>query len=165
MHKTRGSPQENSCERSLYLQNICHRRRTQQSFSLLIGQFLPETPSLPPPQRLPLLSLSRLNSQAVPRGTRARTCTPTHSPIYSMHRTADYLPRPDQTRVGGRILPTRTPDIIAHWQVAPPARPPSRGLSHMILTEPCCCFPDIPNMEWHNKNIFWYNIYNTNIHI
>ena len=63
------------------------------------------------------------------------------------------------------ILPTRTPDIIAHWQVAPPARPPSRWLSHMFLTEPCCCFPDIPNMEWHNKNIFWYNIYNTNIHI
>ena len=62
------------------------------------------------------------------------------------------------------ILPPRTPDIIAHWQVAPPARPPSRWLSHMILTEPCCSFPDIPNMGWHNKKIFWYNINNTNIH-
>ena len=38
------------------------------------------------------------------------------------------------------ILPPRTPDIIAHWQVAPPARPPSRWLPHMILTEPCCSF-------------------------
>ena len=52
------------------------------------------------------------------------------------------------------ILPPRTPDIIAHWQVAPPARPPSRWLPHMILTEPCCSFPDIPNMGWHNKKIF-----------
>ena len=76
--------------------NICHRRRIQQSFSLLIGRFLPATPSLPPQQRLPLLSLLRLHSQAVPRGTRARTCTPTHPPIYSTKRTVDYLPRPDQ---------------------------------------------------------------------
>ena len=53
-----------------------------------------------------------------------------------------------------KILPPRTPDIIAHWQVAPPARPPSRWLPHMILTEPCCSFPDIPNMGWHNKKIF-----------
>ena len=52
------------------------------------------------------------------------------------------------------ILPPRTPDIIAHWQVAPPARPPSRWLPHIILTEPCCSFPDIPNMAWHNKKIF-----------
>ena len=52
------------------------------------------------------------------------------------------------------ILPPRTPDIIAHWQVAPPARPPSRWLPHMILTEPCCSFPDIPNMGWHNKKKF-----------
>ena len=44
------------------------------------------------------LTLLRLNSQAVPRGTRARTCTPTHPPTYSMKRTADYLPRPDQTQ-------------------------------------------------------------------
>ena len=62
------------------------------------------------------------------------------------------------------ILPPRTPDIIAHWQVAPPARPPSRWLPHMILTEPCCSFPNIPNMGWHNKNIFWYNINKTNVH-
>ena len=62
------------------------------------------------------------------------------------------------------VLPPRTPDIIAHWQVAPPARPPSRWLPHIILTEPCCSFPDIPNMGWHNKKIFWYNINNTNIH-
>ena len=52
------------------------------------------------------------------------------------------------------ILPPRTPDIIAHWQVAPPARPPSRWLPYMILTEPCCSFPDSPNMGWHNKKIF-----------
>ena len=52
------------------------------------------------------------------------------------------------------ILPPRTQDIIAHWQVALPARPPSRWLPHMILTEPCCSFPDIPNMGWHNKKIF-----------
>ena len=78
---------------------ICHRRRIQQSFSLLmlIGQLLPGTPSLPSPQRLPLLSLSRLYSQAIPRGTRTRTCTPTYPPIYSTKTTADYLPRPDQT--------------------------------------------------------------------
>ena len=58
------------------------------------------------------------------------------------------------TRVVKPILSPRTPDIIAHWQVAPPARPPSRWLPHMILTEPCCSFPDIPNMGWHNKKIF-----------
>ena len=46
------------------------------------------------PAEVPLLSPLRLNSQAVPRGTRARTCTPTHPPTYSMKRTADYLPRP-----------------------------------------------------------------------
>ena len=58
------------------------------------------------------------------------------------------------TRPVQAILPPRTPDIIAHWQVAPPARPPSRWLPHMILTEPCCSFPDIPNMGWHNKRYF-----------
>ena len=74
--------------------NICHRRRIQQRFSLLIGRFLPGSPSLPPPQRLPLLSLSRLNSQAVPRGTKVRTCTPNP---YSLRRGLRII-YPDQTR-------------------------------------------------------------------
>ena len=52
--------------------------------------------------------------------------------------------------VFGRILPPRTPDIIAHWQVAPPARPPSRWLPHMILTEPCCSF-------WYSSLVTCYN--------
>ena len=62
------------------------------------------------------------------------------------------------------ILPPRTPHNIAHWQVAPPARPPSRWTSDMILTGACCSFPDFLNMEWYNKAKFQYDIYNTTIH-
>ena len=45
--------------------NICHRRRIQQRFPLLIGRFLPGSPSLPPlkcapaPQPIRLYSLRR----------------------------------------------------------------------------------------------------------
>ena len=58
-------------------------------------------------------------------------------------------------KIWPQILPPRTSHDIAHWQVAPPARPPSRWMSDMILTGACCSFPDFLNLEWYNKAVFY----------
>ena len=78
-----------------------------QDISLLIGRSPTETHFLPPLQRLPQFCCLKHKQQVVPRGTRARTCTPRHS--------RDTLARglriisPDQTKMFcyGRFRPLK----------------------------------------------------------